>query len=151
MAYHFIPAFLPFFDTLPPLLPFRSFIPFRSFLPCMSFPPCISSLPSILSHLTPFFCWFLITLSFSFLFSYLVPTDSTSLPSAGEGDACVCLAAWDLSEYDANCANQIGCPDPACDDDSPWCVVANPGCPTEESGGGWTYCDANTSIADGAW
>ena len=76
------------------------------------------------------------------------PPDSRSSDSR---PACVCDAAWVSPGDGGTCGStQRGCPSSACDDDpagewvyDPWCMVANPGCATEEQfgGGGWAYCE----------
>jgi hypothetical protein len=58
-----------------------------------------------------------------------------------ESNECVCAAMWDLSLYNPNCTNQVGCNDPSCDGDLPWCLVINAGCATSQgTAGTWAYC-----------
>ncbi len=56
-----------------------------------------------------------------------------------EPPECICKDVWGL-DY-PGCAQQVGCPQVACDGVSrtPWCVVMNPGC-DGDFGNGLSYC-----------
>jgi hypothetical protein len=75
------------------------------------------------------------------------PSQSPSLSPSPTGEACVCEASWS-SSHDAACqVEQVGCPDPSCDGDSPWCFVTSPGCAEDTSSEGRIYCDSSTPVA----
>ena len=55
-------------------------------------------------------------------------------------DPCQCKITWTSPDDGGESENtQHGCTDCA-GENSPWCIVANPGCDTEEEGEGWSYC-----------
>ena len=70
-----------------------------------------------------------------------------------EANPCRCKQEWSEVEYDAACADQSGCSDPACAGGSPWCHIENPGCDEEEwsssSYEGWAYCTPAMHFAVG--
>eukprot|EP00927_Polykrikos_kofoidii_P019085 TRINITY_DN1889_c0_g1_i1.p1 TRINITY_DN1889_c0_g1~~TRINITY_DN1889_c0_g1_i1.p1 ORF type:complete len:414 (-),score=71.79 TRINITY_DN1889_c0_g1_i1:86-1327(-) len=59
---------------------------------------------------------------------------------------CVCKEKWKFQKY-RGCERPVtGCPNKACDGaNSPWCLVQNPGCATEEATAGWTFCGIDES------
>jgi hypothetical protein len=58
-------------------------------------------------------------------------------------DPCVCKPTWSMSQFNSNCADQLGCPAEACDNDrqGPWCEVVNPGCD-----GSWAKFDGENHL-----
>eukprot|EP00927_Polykrikos_kofoidii_P064973 TRINITY_DN60776_c0_g1_i1.p1 TRINITY_DN60776_c0_g1~~TRINITY_DN60776_c0_g1_i1.p1 ORF type:complete len:311 (-),score=58.78 TRINITY_DN60776_c0_g1_i1:74-1006(-) len=54
---------------------------------------------------------------------------------------CVCEELWTFRKYKGCGEGVRGCPQKACDGaNTPWCLVKNEGCATEEANAGWTFC-----------
>eukprot|EP00927_Polykrikos_kofoidii_P074226 TRINITY_DN70206_c0_g1_i1.p1 TRINITY_DN70206_c0_g1~~TRINITY_DN70206_c0_g1_i1.p1 ORF type:complete len:352 (-),score=65.01 TRINITY_DN70206_c0_g1_i1:83-1138(-) len=62
---------------------------------------------------------------------------------------CICEDFWIFRKY-RGCGKGVhGCPNKACDGaNTPWCLVKNEGCATEEAQAGWTFCGPEAAGSD---